>query len=250
MFRKIWLTLFLLILGFFSTFTNVRAARDCTVLWPSDYNTFKEYCYKITDSFLSLRNRHQVDAQIDTYIAGRILNYAKQWLNYLPEDLVNKNYYTHLQTAIERGLKDPKNVANFDAISKAINDFLNETKIQEVNWEIEVYPESWNAPLTVTLRWNVIDPTWSQLYPYNYTWWILDKWGKRKNIWSNNYLNYTFREEGNYSIFLDVTSNHRNANRNIDVIPFSKKVSDTFARVILNPLFYLKNQSYFSKTNL
>ena len=92
MFRKIWLTLFLLILGFFSTFTNVRAARDCTVLWPSDYNTFKEYCYKITDSFLSLRNRHQVDAQIDTYIAGRILNYAKQWLNYLPEDLVNKNY--------------------------------------------------------------------------------------------------------------------------------------------------------------
>ena len=46
---------------------------------------------------------------------------------------MNKNYYTHLQTAIERGLKDPKNVANFDAISKAINDFLNETKIQEVN---------------------------------------------------------------------------------------------------------------------
>ena len=250
MFRKIWLTLFLLILGFFSTFTNVRAARDCTVLWPSDYNTFKEYCYKITDSFLSLRNRHQVDAQIDTYIAGRILNYAKQWLNYLPEDLVNKNYYTHLQTAIERGLKDPKNVANFDAISKAINDFLNETKIQEVNWEIEVYPESWNAPLTVTLRWNVIDPTWSQLYPYNYTWWILDKWGKRKNIWSNNYLNYTFREEGNYSIFLDVTSNHRNANRNIDVIPFSKKVDISVKEKVASLILKVNSKSLDSSDEL
>jgi hypothetical protein len=53
-------------------------------------------------------------------------------LNYLPDDLNNKNYFTHLQTAIERGIKDPNNSANFDSIDTAIDGFLNKTAIQEV----------------------------------------------------------------------------------------------------------------------
>ena len=223
MFKKILLTIFLFNTIFFASVFKAEAWRQCDSLWPTDYNTFKEYCYKITDSYLSLRNKFKVDGKIDAYIAQRILDYSKQWLNYLPDDLNNKNYFTHLQTAIERWIKDPNNSANFDSIDTAIDGFLNKTSIQEITWTVEAFPATWNAPLTVTLRWNVTDPTWSKIENYNYTWWILDKW-RRRNIWNNTSLNYTFREEWNYSIFLDVTSNHRNSFRNIDVIPFSKKV--------------------------
>ena len=232
MFKKILLTIFLFNTIFFASVFKAEAWRQCDSLWPTDYNTFKEYCYKITDSYLSLRNKFKVDGKIDAYIAQRILDYSKQWLNYLPDDLNNKNYFTHLQTAIERWIKDPNNSANFDSIDTAIDGFLNKTSIQEITWTVEAFPATWNAPLTVTLRWNVTDPTWSKIENYNYTWWILDKW-RRRNIWNNTSLNYTFREEWNYSIFLDVTSNHRNSFRNIDVIPFSKKVEISVKAIML-----------------
>ncbi|PZM86602.1 hypothetical protein DLH72_00435, partial [Candidatus Gracilibacteria bacterium] len=248
MFRKI-LLLFLLTISFFSFFGNANAARDCTTLGPSDLNTFKEYCYKITDAYLSLRNKYKVDGEIDTYIAGRILNYSRQGLNYLPDDLLNKNYYTHLQTAIERGIKDPKNNANFDSIASAIDDFLNKTEIKEITGEIEVFPASGNAPLTVTLRGNVSDPTGSKLESYNYTWWVLDG-GKRRNIGNNKFLNYTFREEGNYSIFLDVTSNHRNNLKNIDVIPFSKRAEISVKEKVASLIVKVNSKSLDSNDEL
>ena len=129
MFRKILLLFVSLNIILMWLTSEANASRECTTLGPTDTNTFKEYCYKITDAYLSLRNKYKVDWEIDAYLAGRILNYWRQWLNFLPDDLQNKNYYTHLQTAIERWLKDTKNSANFDSIATAIDNFLNKTII-------------------------------------------------------------------------------------------------------------------------
>ena len=242
MFRKILLLFVSLNIILMWLISEANASRECTNLGPTDTNTFKEYCYKITDAYLSLRNKYKVDWEIDAYLVGRILNYWRQWLNFLPDDLQNKNYYTHLQTAIERWLKDTKNSANFDSIATAIDNFLNKTIIQEINWNVEVFPSSGNAPLTVTFRGNVTDPTWAELKTYNYTWWIQD-WSKRKIIWNNNFLNYTFREEWTFSVFLDVTSNHKNWNWKTDVLPFSKKIEVTVKEKIASMILKVNSKN-------
>ncbi len=221
MFRK-FLIIFLVLLASILTSINTYAERNCLSIWTSDYWTFKEYCYKITDSFLDLRNKYEVDWKVNTNFAAKILKYSKIALDYLPDSLSNKNYYNHLKTAIEKWVKYPEDPNSFNDIEKAIDDYINKTKVQEISWKIDVYPKKWNAPLTVTLRWDVKDPSWTKLENYNYTWWINDKWNK-KIIWNKVFMNYTFLEEGNYSVFLDVTSNHRNSKWNIDVLSFSNK---------------------------
>ena len=92
MFRKILLLFVSLNIILMWLTSEANASRECTTLGPTDTNTFKEYCYKITDAYLSLRNKYKVDWEIDAYLAGRILNYWRQWLNFLPDDLQNKNY--------------------------------------------------------------------------------------------------------------------------------------------------------------
>ncbi len=237
MFRKFLITI-LLFTGILLTSSNSYAARNCLSLSDSDLWTFKEYCYKITDSFLDLRNKYRVDWVMDPYIIARISNYSKTWLLYLPDSLSNKNYYTHLKTSLEKWIKYPEDSSVFEEIETTIDDFLHKTKIQEISWKINVYPKVWNAPLTVTLRWDVKDPSWSKLENYNYKWWTLEKWIK-KIIWNKVFLRHTFREEGNYSIFLDVTSNHKNKKGNTDVLSFSRqaeievkeKIASTIIRI-------------------
>jgi len=207
-----------------------------TTIWVVDYKTFNEYRYKITDQYLNLRNKFEVDWKIDKYIAGRILFYAKEGLNYLPDSLTNKSYYKSLQSSIEKWINYPENSAFFEEISSSIQNYLEKVNIQKVSGSVESFPSTWNAPLTVTLRWNVKDPTWTKLENHNYSWWI-SEWGKRKVIWNKVSLTYVFKEEGNFSVFLDVTSNHKNASWYSDVLPFSSRadivVKEKVASIIL-----------------
>jgi len=221
----------------YSANTSTQATEQTyTTLWVVDLKTFNEYRYKITDQYLELRNKFEVDWKIDQYIAARILLYAKEGLNYLPDSLSNKNYYNYLKSSIEKWVKYPENSSFFEEIATSIENYLEKTTIQKITWTVEAYPSTWNAPLTVTLRWNVKDPTWTKLENYNYTWWI-NEWGKRKIIWNKISLTYVFKEEWNYSVFLDVTSNHKNKLGYNDVLPFSSRadisVKEKIASIIL-----------------
>jgi hypothetical protein len=64
--------------------------------------------------------------------------------------------------------------------------------------------------LTSTFRAKVQDPTGTQILSGNYTWWI-DSNGKKLILGRGPSLNYSFKEEGKYTVFLDVTSSHKNA---------------------------------------
>ena len=239
MFKKATFILFL-----FSVFTVnsqlVYSAWDeeesYTTLSTVDIGTFNEFWYRITDKYFDLRSSYSVNGKVDATVANQILDYAEEGLNYLPDSLANKNYYNYLKTAIQKGIKYPENSSNYNDIVSAIDDYLNSTLTQKVSGSVESYPSSWNAPLTVTLRWNVKDPTWTKLENYNYTWWI-NEWGVRKVIWNKISLNYVFTEEGNYSVFLDVTSNHKNSLWYPDVLPFSSRanivVNEKIASIIL-----------------
>jgi hypothetical protein len=50
----------------------------------------------------------------------------------LPDDLINKDYLVHLETAIQRGIKSSKNPSNYSAIVKEIENYLSETKTKQI----------------------------------------------------------------------------------------------------------------------
>ncbi|MDD3144837.1 MAG: PKD domain-containing protein [Candidatus Gracilibacteria bacterium] len=207
-----------------------------TTIGVVDYKTFNEYRYKITDQYLDLRNKFEVEGKIDAYTAARILFYAKEGLNYLPDSLINKNYYNYLKSSIEKGVKYPENSSIFEEIATSIENYLEKVNIQKITGSVESFPSTGNAPLTVTLRGDVKDPTGTQLDNHNYTWWINDG-GKRKVIGNKVSMTYVFKEEGNFSVFLDVSSNHKNASGYSDVLPFSSRadivVKEKVASIIL-----------------
>jgi len=238
MFKKIVLAF--LVFWMFTTYSDPAYSADnepvYTELRVVDAATFNEYRYRITDEFFNLRNKFELDWSVNIASATRIWDLAKQWYNYLPDSLTNKNYYNHLKTSIERGIKFPNNISNYTEIIWAIENFLEKTNIQSVSWRVEAFPKTWNAPLTVTLRWNVADPTGTKIPSYNYTWWMHED-GKRKILGDNISLTHLFKEEWNFSIFLDVTSDHKNVKWYTDVLPFSSRadviIKEKVASVII-----------------
>lgn len=220
-----------------------------TTLWVVDLKTFNEYRYKITEQYLELRNKFEVDWKIDQYISAKILQYANEWMKYLPDSLSNRNYYNYLKTSIEKWVKYPENSSFFEEIATSIENFLEKTTIQKITGTVDANPSTGNAPLNVTLRWNVKDPSWTKLENYNYTWWI-NEWWKRKVLWNKISLNYIFKEEWNYSVFLDVTSNHKNSLWYPDVLPFSSRADIVVKEKIASIILKVNNENLWQQDEL
>ena len=209
-----------------------------TKLTTVDLNTFNEYRYRITEQFFELRSKFEIEGSVDKDIALKILDIAKQGYNYLPDNLTNKNVYNKIKTSIERGVKYPDNEGNYTAIISDIQAYLENMQIEKITGKVEAFPDTGNAPLTVTFRGNVKDPTGTKIPTHNYIWWM-DVGGKRKILSNSKWpsLHYTFKEEWNFSVFLDVVSNHKNAGGYTDVLPFRSradiKVKEKVASVII-----------------
>lgn len=238
--KRKFLLLLVFIFSFFSFSSNISLAEDepaYTKLRVVDLWTFNEYRYRITWLYFELRDSFKVNWTLNVNVLNEIMQVAKTWYNYLPDNLKNQNYYNNLATSIKRGIKYPNNDSYYSDIVKSIQTYLEDTDIQAITWTIEAVPSTWNAPLTVSLRWRVRDPSWTKLEDYNYIWWI-DVWWKRTIIWSKPSISYTLNEEGTFSVFLDVTSNHKNVKWNTDVLPFSSRtdieVKEKVASLVLN----------------
>lgn len=207
-----------------------------TKLRQIDIGTFNEYRYRLTEQYFALRSKYNIDGEIDTDIATTMAELATKWYNYLPNNLNNKNRYNDLITEIQKGIKYPNSDANYNSLVKALQNYLESVDIKSVTGTVEATPKEGNAPLTVTLRAKVTDPTGTQIPNYNYIWRI-DEGGKRVIIGTRISINYTFRDEGNYSVFLDVVSSHKNESWYTDVLPFSSRadiqVDEKVASMIL-----------------
>lgn len=238
MFKKIIFAFLLSVLYLSNVAYATESDLTYTKLTSVDLNTFNEYRFKITEQYLELRNHFEIYKKIDVGIANKLLNLSETGYKYLPDNLLNKNIYTKLKTAISKWIQFPENDSNYTTISTQILSFLEDVDIDKINWKIDAYPSTWNAPLNVTFRWNVVDPSWTKIPTYNYTWWM-DEWWKRKVLsnskWST--LNYTFKEEWTFTVFLDVTSNHKNVNWYTDVLPFRSrsdvKINEKVASLII-----------------
>jgi len=224
--KKLFLGFFLCIALFMpiTSYSATQTDLSYTTLRSVDTGTFNEFRYKITEQFFVLRDKWEINNELHKKTLENIGVLANTGYEYLPDNLQNKNLLKKLLTDLQRWVKFPNNDSNYTEIIKSISNYLDNANIETIKWRVQVSPIKGNAPLNVTLRWDVTDPTGTQIPQYNYTWWV-DRGGERVVIGRGISLNYTFTEEGNFSVFLDVTSNHKNENGNIDVLPFRSRAN-------------------------
>ena len=194
--------------------------------------TFNEYWYKITELFFTLKQNFEVNWSFGTKTLNDLLKLVKAWYNYLPDNLTNKKYLNDVESALQKWLKNSNELVYID-ISRSLEKYLYSTDISKITWTIEANPNSWNAPLNVTLRAKITDPTWTSIPKDNYIWWIDNAW-KKNIIWKWLSINYTFNNEWKFSIFLDVLSSHRNNSNYIDVLPFRSRADIDVKEKIAN----------------
>jgi len=237
--QHIFLGLLTLVLLLSAPITVGAASDDepiYTTLRTIDLGTFNEYRYKITEKFFSLREWVEVNGVMNISTLKDIAVLADTGYKYLPDNLKNKNYLNELLIDIQKGIKSPGNEIVYTEIIKSLAAYLENTEIDSVKWYVEASPKEGNAPLVTTLRWRVQDPTGTQILSGNYTWWI-DKSGQRVVIGRGPSINYSFKEEGKFSVFLDVTSSHKNEEGYTDVLPFRSRtdiiVNEKIASLII-----------------
>ncbi|MDD5213581.1 MAG: PKD domain-containing protein [Candidatus Gracilibacteria bacterium] len=202
---------------------NNKGISGYTTLREVDKGTFNEYRYRLTQQFFNLKSKFDVNGNLDSYTLNTIKSVVNASYNFLPSDtLKNQLYKSNLLTAIDRGIKYPNDDSSYAALTKAMGDYMDNADVKAITGSIEASPTSGNAPLTTSLRGRVSDPSGTEIPSYNYIWWI-DKGGKRVILGRKQSLSYVFNEEGNYSVFLDVSSSHKNVNGNTDVLGFSSR---------------------------
>lgn len=237
--RKIlsFLSIMAILIGFIPfNLAVVNAELSFNKLREVDKWSFNEYWYKITKAFFKLDETFKVDFVIDTKIANQLLDYVEKAYKYLPDDLNNESKYNKAKIALKRGIKYPNNDTYFESIRKALEDFIEKPKIQQIKGSILATPNEWNAPLVTTLSAELEDPSGTQISRSSYIWWMNINW-KRIVIWTKPTISKTFNEEGTFTVFLDVKSSHKNSFWNRDVLPYSGsvkvKVKQKIASVIL-----------------
>ena len=187
-------------------------------------NSFNEYRYLITKEFFKIKSKWDVDGVLDYTSLVKLKNLTNKGFNYLPDNnLENENLLNNLNTAIAKALKYNSSDAAYIGLIKAIWAYLDKSAIKAITWDVVWLPSSGNAPFNVTLRANVTDPTWTTIPKYNYVWWM-DLGSRKVNIGTGPSINYTFREEWNFTVFVDIKSAHKNGKWYTDVIPYRGKV--------------------------
>lgn len=218
--------------------TNINnTVSSYTTLRDIDKWTFNEYRYNIVKEYFKLKQEFEISWNISKNSLNVILQNAKTGYNYLPDNLINENALRNLETSIKKWMNTPNSEVVYREIVETLNNYLEKVNIQSLKWNIEAWPITWNAPLTVTFRRKVTDPTWTIIPANNYIWWF-DDWGKKKIIWRWVSINYTFKDEWNHTVFLDVKSSHKNSWWYTDVLPFSTRtvieVKEKIASLIIN----------------
>jgi len=215
---------------------NAENTLSFTKLREVDKWSFNEYWYKITKAYTELDEAFQVDYVLDSTVLNKLLTLTEEARKFLPDDLNNESKYNKAKIALKKWLKYPNNDTYFENIRKSLENFIEKAKIDSLKGSIIATPKEWNAPLNTTLRAEIEDPSGTQISRNAYIWWMNVN-GKRKIIGTKPSMNYTFIEEGTFTVFLDVKSSHKNSFWNRDVLPYSNsvkiKVKEKIASVIL-----------------
>ncbi len=203
--------------------------------------TFLEYKKSIDEIAIDLDRQYKVDGKIQDATLLRLKALVVGTMDTVPDKYASSNatMAQSVVTAIEVVRKDPGSDSKISEMASVLSSYLKGAKIDAITGKASATPASGNAPLTVSLRAdNVRDPSGVVVPARNYVWWI-KKTSGREIIGTGPSIAYTFREERNYAVFLDVLSASRNSNGKTDVLPLQTSVEVQVLPKLGNILLFL-----------
>lgn len=203
--------------------------------------TFLEYKKSIDAIAIDLDRQYKVDGKIQDATLLRLKALVVGTMDTVPDKYASSNatMAQSVVTAIEVVRKDPGSDSKISEMASVLSSYLKGAKIDSISGKASATPASGNAPLTVSLRAdNVRDPSGVVVPARNYVWWV-KKTSGREIIGTGPSIAYTFREERNYTVFLDVLSASRNSNGKTDVLPLQTSVEVQVLPKLGNILLFL-----------
>ncbi|MFB0964650.1 MAG: PKD domain-containing protein, partial [Patescibacteria group bacterium] len=207
--------------------------------------TFLEFKRSINDVAIDFDRQYKVDGKVSdatllrlkALIVGSMETFADKYAS------SNAVMAQSVVTSIEVVRKDSGSDAKIGDLATTLANYLKAAKIDAVTGKASATPESGNAPLTVSLRADEVrDPSGVVIPSRNYVWWIKTPAG-RTVIGTGPSIAYTFREERNYTVFLDVISASRNSQGKTDVLPLQSSVNVSVLPKLGNVLLFLNGQN-------
>lgn len=208
---------------------------------PVIANTFDEYKAKIEEITGTMDRDYKVNGKIKESTLLQLRATVVASMKTFPdnEENYNNNLANNVITAIDLVRKAPDSDTYVSDLASTLANFFKNIHIGRITGKATASPQTGNAPLTVSLRAeDVKDPSGVLIPSAKYVWWIKTSEGK-KVIQTGPSINYTFNEERNYTVFLDVSSASRNSNKKIDVLPLRTSVDIAVLPRLGNILFYL-----------
>lgn len=207
--------------------------------------TFLEYKKRIDEVAIDLDRQYKVDGKIQDATLLRLKALVVGTMDTVADKYgsINATMAQSVVTAIEVVRKDPGSDAKIGEMATVLTSYLKTAKIDTITGKASATPASGNAPLTVSLRADdVRDPSGVLIPSKNFVWWIKKASG-REIIGTGPSIAYTFREERNYTVFLDVLSASKNSNGKTDVLPLQASVQVQVLPKLGNVLLFLNGSN-------
>jgi PKD repeat protein len=204
--------------------------------------TFEEYKRKIDSLAIDLDRQYKVDGKISDATLLRLKALVIGSMDTFPDTFAQSNttLASSLVTAIEVVRKDPSSDTKVGDLAETLSSYFKNVRIPRIDGKAAATPAVGNAPLTVSLRAEEVkDPSGVVTPRGNYVWWMKTAGGSRTVIGTGPSIAYTFREERNYTVFLDILSASRNSKRKTDVLPLQSSVDVSVLPKLGNILLYL-----------
>lgn len=137
---------------------------------------------------------------------------------------INQQYYDTVKQKIADYNLHQESI-DLGSLQNALDKFLQQSKTFTIEGQLSAAPRTGVAPLSVTLEAKGMKDGSGTLIPNtNYIWWMRVPEGS-KIIGRGKTLNYTFQDEGTYTVNLTVNSASRNNKQLPDVINFEDSVT-------------------------
>ncbi|MDD3119888.1 MAG: PKD domain-containing protein [Candidatus Gracilibacteria bacterium] len=221
----------------FDIFSNQVYAADVK-------KNFNDYKRDLESLKTDLESEQKINGRISSVNLARLTRLVDSASKTLPDNdnvIFNENIKKKIVTNIKMVEKYPNSSTALTDLIASLDAFINKLKILQITSKIFVTPQSYgNAPFTVTLRASdTVDPTGNSVPSENYTWFVKDSTGVRKNMGHGPSIPFTFQKEGTYFIYLEIISSRRNSAGYQDVLPFVKEVKIDVGPAIGYIKFYI-----------
>ena len=192
----------------------------------SDSGTFAPFQRQL----IGIKQDIEAEFRINESISVATLQNAKRVIQSAYERLPDRGEYQTdnseakkwVDLAIDLAIQNPKSQSYASSAVSAIDRFVSQAKIDTIAGNITATPPTGNAPMTVSFAaTNINDPSGVSPIPGNHIWWMRENGGYRRELGRGPTLTYSFTQEWNYQIYLDVISGSRNSRWYTDVLPLS-----------------------------